>query len=71
MKRTLDIFAHNVKYLREKSGKSQRRVAIESKMAFATYQRLEGGIGNPTLGVMARLADYFKMDLTCLLDKKL
>lgn len=62
------IFAKNLLSLLEKNGKSQREVAGSISISPQTFNTWCQGIALPRMGKIQKLADYFNVDKTVLLD---
>lgn len=62
------IFAKNLLSLLEKHGKSQREVAESISVSPQTFNTWCQGIALPRMGKIQKLADYFKVDKTALID---
>ena len=48
--------ADNVRYMRQQRGLTQARLASHAAFPRSTLANIEAGLGNPTLGILARLA---------------
>jgi XRE family transcriptional regulator, regulator of sulfur utilization len=53
----------NLRQLREARGLTQQQMAKTAGMPRATWSHLESGAGNPTLGVLAQVADALQVTL--------
>lgn len=62
------IFAKNLLSLLEKHGKSQREVAESISVSPQTFNTWCQGIALPRMGKIQKLADYFGIDKTALID---
>ena len=65
--RSLDKFGRNLARLRSKRGLTQERLAEEADINTRYLQKLEGGVGHPSLVVMCSL----KRALRCRWDELL
>ena len=54
--------------LRAKKGMSQRQFALVLELDRVTLNRIEAGVGNPTLGTLERIADGLEISLVDLLS---
>ncbi len=50
-------FGQRIKYYRQHAGLTQEEAAGRAKIATMTFQRLERGIGNPTIGSLEAIAE--------------
>lgn len=64
------IFAKNLLTLLEKNGKTQREVADSISVSPQTFNTWCQGIALPRMGKIQKLADYFNVDKTFLIDQK-
>lgn len=62
-----DHLADNLRLLREGRGLTQAQIARIAGVPRATWQHLESGAGNPTLGVLVRVAAALQVSLDELL----
>lgn len=62
------IFAKNLLTLLEKNGKTQREVADSISVSPQTFNTWCQGIALPRMGKIQKLADYFNVDKTFLID---
>ena len=62
------IFAKNLLTLLEKNGKTQREVAASISVSPQTFNTWCQGIALPRMGKIQKLADYFNVDKTFLID---
>ena len=63
------IFAKNLLTLLEKNGKTQREVADSISVSPQTFNTWCQGIALPRMGKIQKLADYFNVDKTFLIDQ--
>lgn len=63
------IFAQNLTNLLNKYGKTQREVAAAISVSPQTFNTWCQGIALPRMGKIQKLADYFKIDKTALIDE--
>ena len=54
-----EIFANNLRYLRDQSGKKQREVAKFAEVKLRTYQKWEHGESEPRGRSLMKLCSYF------------
>jgi DNA-binding XRE family transcriptional regulator len=54
-------FSQRVRYLREKSGVSQERFAIDAGLDRSYYSKIERGVANPTLRQIALIAEGLEL----------
>ena len=64
------IFAKNLLTFLEKNGKTQREVADSISVSPQTFNTWCQGIALPRMGKIQKLADYFNVDKTFLIDQK-
>ena len=64
------ILAKNLLTLLEKNGKTQREVADSISVSPQTFNTWCQGIALPRMGKIQKLADYFNVDKTFLIDQK-
>lgn len=55
--------ARNLRVARIRAGLTQRQVSVTSGIDIASLSRIERGIGNPTIGTIAKLAEAIGTDL--------
>lgn len=65
----MKIFGEKLKAARLKAGLTQEKVAGE-RMATRSLQRLEDGVGNPTLSTVGELAKSLGISMTDLIGEK-
>lgn len=63
------IVGANVRRLRKERGLSQESLAGEAGLAMRHLGRIERGEGNPTVAVLARLAEVLKVHPTAFYDE--
>ncbi|MBX3478411.1 MAG: helix-turn-helix transcriptional regulator [Brevundimonas sp.] len=63
------IVGANVRRLRKERGLSQEALAGEAGLAMRHLGRIERGEGNPTVAVLARLAEVMKVHPTAFYDE--
>src|ERR1700760_1656536 len=59
--------ADNIRAIRETRGLSQQQIAKSAGVPRATWTHLESGAGNPTLGVLVKIANALQVRLDELL----
>lgn len=64
------IFSKNLTALLNKYGKSQKEVAEAISVSPQTFNTWCQGIALPRMGKIQKLADYFMIDKTALIDEK-
>lgn len=57
------IVASNIQRIRLESGLSQEKLAVDADIARSLVSRLERGVGNPTVAVLARLAEALSVEV--------
>lgn len=65
----MSIFSKRLKYLREKSNYSQKKVAASLGISNVQLSRYESGDRNPDPDTLAHLADYFNVSVDYLLGR--
>ena len=56
--------AENIRYLRKKAGMNQEELAAKlGYRSFTTIQKWESGVSTPPIGILARMAALFEVDL--------
>ncbi len=68
MKNWRTIVGMNIRTLRKKAGLTQEQLAFDAQIDFTYVSGIERGKRNPSLMVMARIADALNVELTTLLD---
>jgi transcriptional regulator with XRE-family HTH domain len=61
----------NIKYLREKYGASQKRVAVDLGLSRTVLGGYESGVTQPPLDKLQLIADYFEVPIEALLHRDL
>ena len=64
-----EIFSKNLNRLIENSGKQQKEVALEMDIAPTTLNNWCVGLSLPKYGKITKLAEYFKCDVSDLVDE--
>lgn len=64
------IFAQNLKYYVANSGKMQKEIAKDLDVPLQTFNGWCNGVSIPNMGKVQKIADYFKIGKTDLLDEK-
>jgi DNA-binding XRE family transcriptional regulator len=64
----LGQLARNVAKARAKAGLTQQQLAVAAELSRATVHLIEGGLGDPRLSTIARLAEALNLDLMDLLN---
>lgn len=59
----LKEFGKNLQKLREAKGLSTRQFAYEAEISHSSVGRLEGGLSNPTLTTLTKIAEALDVDL--------
>ena len=62
------VLARNVRRLRLERGFSQEELAAEASTRQALVSQIEAGVANPTLDLLARLAQALRVNLAELFD---
>lgn len=60
----MDNLPKNIRYLRKRHNMTQEQLAILlDRKNFTTIQKWETGISEPSLGIVKKIADFFKVDI--------
>lgn len=62
------IFAENLKYYVERSGKDQKDIAYDLQVNPPTFSQWATGKAIPSVSMLKKIADYFNAKLTDLVD---
>lgn len=65
----INVFASNLRYLREASGLSLRDVAVHTGISKSLLHKYETGKSDPTLKKIKVLANYFNADINWLVGE--
>lgn len=65
----LKIFAENISRFSDRSGKTRKEIAKELGFNEKTYSGWCNGLSIPTMGKVQKIADYFGVGKSALLDK--
>lgn len=65
------MYLKNLVKIREKKGWSREKLAVESGVSYNTIVKIEyGGIKNPKIGTIVKLAEALGVSIDRLIDKK-
>ena len=67
MEKYLTCFAERLSILREEKGLSLRALAAELQISKSALHQYENCIGDPQLGIVKKIAEYFQVDLNWLI----
>jgi transcriptional regulator with XRE-family HTH domain len=74
MKRSLGVvqrdLAANLRDARAKTGLSQEALALAAEVDRTYVSQIERGVGNPSIGVLVRLAQRLQIDIYDLLERR-
>lgn len=62
------IIGHNIKKFRLLFGYSQEKIANDLYISSSYYREIEHGTANPTIVMLEKIADFFKIELITLLQ---
>ena len=62
MKSLLEVLSENVRFYRKKTGLSQLKLAYQIEIAPSYLAEIERGKQYPSLKVLEKIADYFKIE---------
>ncbi|MDL2266636.1 helix-turn-helix domain-containing protein [Desulfovibrio sp. OttesenSCG-928-G15] len=68
MSKTKAFLAENLKARRKDAGLSQEEFAEQVGISKAQISEIERGIANPTIGILEKIADYFRITVAELLN---
>lgn len=57
------MFGDKIKYLQEKNGKTKQQIYTDLEISNVSYWRYENGTQQPTLDILIKFADYYKVSI--------
>ncbi|TJZ53793.1 helix-turn-helix transcriptional regulator [Sphingobacterium olei] len=63
--------SENMKYLRARKGRSQQELADDLGITRSRYSKYEYGLAEPSIVLLAKLAEYYRITLDALILQEL
>ncbi|MBE8720844.1 hypothetical protein C4F40_08920 [Sphingobacterium sp. Ka21] len=63
--------SENMKYLRARKGRSQQELANDLGITRSRYSKYEYGLAEPSIVLLAKLAEYYRITLDALILQEL